>query len=161
MVDVGTTPLPSSISKLTWLLEFDESIGGACGEIMIDLTPSPPGMSRIDALCRYSVLCTQFVEYRIGHDLDKSLETVFGYVSVLPGAFAVYRWEAIRNSPLDLFLVGLRDDLTCHELNLYLAEDRIMGFGIVCNTEKAYRLKYLADCIAVTDGPETIAGVIK
>ena len=111
-------------------------------------------------LCKKAVLRAQFTEYKIGHVIDKSVESLFGYISVLPGAFSVFRWEAIEDEPLDAFLVGL-NTYTCKEKNLYLAEDRIMCFSIVSQAKHKYHLKFVPGAVALTDGPETIAGLFK
>ena len=42
----------------------------------------------------------QLFEYTIGHIIDKGFESFFGFISVLPGAFSAYRWEAINDSKL-------------------------------------------------------------
>lgn len=39
---------------------------------------------RFEARC---MIIAQYVEYKISHYLDKSFESLFGFVSVLPGAF--------------------------------------------------------------------------
>lgn len=52
----------------------------------------------------------QYVEYKLSHYLDKATESFFGFVSVLPGAFSTFRWEAVRGTPLQEFLKGAKDN---------------------------------------------------
>lgn len=39
------------------------------------------------------LLRAQYVEYKVSHYMDKATESLFGFVSVLPGAFSTFRWE--------------------------------------------------------------------
>lgn len=49
------------------------------------------------------VQAAQFYEYKLGHTPDKACESFFGFTSVLPGAYSMFRWKAIKGSPLDMF----------------------------------------------------------
>lgn len=69
----------------------------------------------------------QYVEYKLSCYIDKTFETMFGFISVLPGAFSTFRWEAINGDPLKSFFKGLESDKhTAKEANMFLAEDRVM-----------------------------------
>jgi len=69
----------------------------------------------------------QYAEYKLSNYLDKASEGFSGFVSVLPGAFSTFRWEAIQGEPLRKFFEGLnKEEHTAKEANMYLAEDRIM-----------------------------------
>lgn len=52
----------------------------------------------------------QYVEYKLSHYLDKAVETMFGFVSVLPGAFSLFRWQCINGEPIERFLKGAADE---------------------------------------------------
>ena len=61
-----------------------------------------------------------------------ALESVFGFVSVLPGAFSAYRYEAVVGTPLDKYFHCEHNAVTSPFLsNMYLAEDRILGFEVL------------------------------
>lgn len=59
---------------------------------------------------QYFLNAAQYYEYKNSHYLDKACEGVFGFVSVLPGAFSMFRWEAINGDPLDKFFKGLEKE---------------------------------------------------
>lgn len=40
-----------------------------------------------------AIVRAQYVEYKVSHYLDKATESLFGFVSVLPGAFSTFRWN--------------------------------------------------------------------
>ena len=65
------------------------SCGGCCGEIEVDFSQER-GMS-----ASYLIKAAQFYEYKMGHTPDKACESFFGYNSVLPGAYSLFRWPAI------------------------------------------------------------------
>ncbi|OJA08104.1 chitin synthase 2 [Rhizopogon vesiculosus] len=110
---------------------------------------------------------SQNFEYKMSNILDKPLESVFGYISVLPGAFSAYRYKALLNGPdgkgpLASYFKGE----TLHgggatgaglfERNMYLAEDRILCFEIVTKKREGWILKYVKSAKAATDVPTTV-----
>lgn len=178
LLDVGTEPGPDSIFKL-WKAFKDPRIGGACGEIraMLGTHASANDESSIwkkigriiyfklsdfiECLINPLVAAQNF-EYKMSNILDKPMESAFGFVSVLPGAFSAYRYEALKGEPLRAYFHG--EDMKSNnkkpagilESNMYLAEDRILCFELVVKNEKPYLLKYVHNSYAVTDVPSQI-----
>jgi len=157
LMDVGTMPRPEAILKLYMAMEQDRDIGGCCGEIAVHKSN------------RFNIVeATQEYEYKISNVLDKSLESSMGYITVLPGAFSAYRYEAIRgdtaDSPLAVYFVSLTSslkDLGVFKGNMFLAEDRILGFELLVRSGEKWYMKYVNDAIAETDVPKTLVDLIK
>jgi len=163
LIDVGTRPSGTSLYKL-WK-EFDKhsNVGGACGEICVDL-------GRGCANVFNPLVAAQNFEYKMSNILDKPTESVFGYISVLPGAFSAYRWKALQNhsngkGPLASYFLGEKMHEpgytgSAFDANMYLAEDRILCFEIVTKKKEAWVLKYVKSAKASTDAPSSVAEYI-
>lgn len=157
LIDVGTIPGPSSIFKLIRSMDRNPQIGGVAGEIAVE---APNYFN--------PVIAAQHFEYKISNIMDKSLESVFGFISVLPGAFSAYRYEAIRAEkgvgPLPEYFRSLTTstkDLGPFKGNMYLAEDRILCFELLARKGRQWTMHYVKDAIARTDVPETLVDLIK
>ena len=87
------------------------------------------------------LVAAQNFEYKMSNILDKPLESVFGYISVLPGAFSAYRYTALQNDhegkgPLEKYFLGETlhgGDADIFTANMYLAEDRILCYEVKKN----------------------------
>ncbi|CAK4411240.1 unnamed protein product [Aphanomyces euteiches] len=157
LVDVGTIPAESSVYRLIRSMERNYQIGGVAGEIAVD----KPNFFN-------PVIASQHFEYKISNIMDKSLESVFGFISVLPGAFSAYRYEAIRAvkgvGPLPEYFKSLTSttkELGPFQGNMYLAEDRILCFELLAREGRQWTMHYVKDAIARTDVPETLVDLIK
>ena len=78
--------------------------------------------------------------------MDKAMESVFGFISVLPGAFSGYRLEAIDGQPLDAYFKSLTTEpleLGAFQGNMYLAEDRILCFELIARENCAWIMHYV------------------
>jgi chitin synthase len=81
LLDVGTQPGPDSIYHLWKAFDINSSVGGACGEIV-----ALKGMFWRNLL--NPLVAAQNFEYKMSNILDKPLESIFGYISVLYVYFA-------------------------------------------------------------------------
>jgi chitin synthase len=163
LMDVGTQPGPHSIYKLWLPFNKYHDIGGACGEVR-----AMTGDGSIYLL--NPLVAAQNFEYKISNILDKPLESLLGYIQVLPGAFSAYRYSAIQNDisgegPLKKYFLGDTSSATTvsegiFEANMYLAEDRILCYELVAKKSAQWRLYYVAGAYGETDVPFTVAEFI-
>jgi len=153
LIDVGTRPTSTSIHSLWKAFDKDKHIAGACGEIKCDLGKHWKNLLN-------PLVATQHFEYKMSNILDKPLESMFGYISVLPGAFSAYRYSALQGQPLEAYFKGEtlheRPDGSLFKSNMYLAEDRILCFELVAKKGAKYLLKYVSAAKAETDVPDSI-----
>jgi len=150
MLDIGTRMDDYALVKLYAHMNADKNCGGCCGEIEVDLDSNNEG-----GLGTFLLQAAQFFEYKLGHTPDKACESFFGFTQVLPGAYSLFRWQAIKGDPLEAFFKNeTRKDIpTCSEANEYLAEDRIMCLQIYIKKTCQYKLAYVPDAKAFTDAP--------
>jgi chitin synthase len=155
LIDVGTKPTPSSLYHLWKAFDINPQIGGACGEIYAELGSGCANLLN-------PLVAAQNFEYKMSNILDKPLESVFGYISVLPGAFSAYRYKALLGKPLEQYFKGeaLHGSEDIFAANMYLAEDRILCFEIVTKVGERWLLKYVKAAQAETDVPDTTAEFI-
>ncbi|KAJ3113391.1 Chitin synthase, class 2 [Phlyctochytrium bullatum] len=155
LIDVGTKPTKQSFFHLYRAFERNPNVAGACGEIAAELGPY---MKKVIN----PIVAVQNFEYKMSNILDKPLESVFGYISVLPGAFSAYRYTALQGEPLKCYFKGENPHgKDVKEANMYLAEDRILCFELVVKSESQNVLKYVKSARAETDVPDTLSDLIK
>jgi len=160
LIDAGTKPGPKSLLALWEAFYNDKNLGGACGEIHALLG------KRWEKVLN-PIVAAQNFEYKISNILDKPLESVFGYVSVLPGAFSAYRYRAIMGRPLEQYFHGDHtlsarlgrkgiEGMNIFKKNMFLAEDRILCFELVAKAGYSWHLTYVKASKGETDVPEGI-----
>lgn len=158
MLDVGTRPGTKSIYHLWKAFDADSNIGGACGEIK-----AMTGKAWSHLL--NPIVAAQNFEYKISNILDKPMESMFGYISVLPGALSAYRYHALRNlpdgtGPLNTYFKGEflhGSDTDVFTSNMYLAEDRILCWELVAKRGEKWLLRYVKQATGETDVPNDVA----
>ncbi|KAL6922140.1 hypothetical protein ACHAPO_002899 [Fusarium lateritium] len=162
LLDAGTRPGGSSIYHLWKAFDLEPMCGGACGEIKAMLGTG--GRFLLNPL-----VAAQNFEYKMSNILDKPLESAFGFISVLPGAFSAYRYVALQNDkngkgPLEKYFLGETlhggSDAGLFESNMYLAEDRILCFELVTKRNCHWILQYVKSATGETDVPDTVTELV-
>ena len=154
LLDVGTKPGPTSLYHLWKAFDTDSSVAGACGEIKAGKGKGWLGLLN-------PLVASQNFEYKMSNILDKPLESVFGYITVLPGALSAYRYYALQNDatghgPLSQYFKGETlhgQNADVFTANMYLAEDRILCWELVAKRDERWVLKYVKSATGETDVP--------
>ncbi|EUC31242.1 glycosyltransferase family 2 protein [Bipolaris zeicola 26-R-13] len=160
LIDAGTKPGKDSVYQLWKAFDLEPMCAGACGEIKAMLVH---GKKLLNPL-----VATQNFEYKMSNILDKPLESAFGFISVLPGAFSAYRYVALQNDktgqgPLEKYFAGEKmhgANAGIFTANMYLAEDRILCFELVSKRNCHWILQYVKSATGETDVPTTMAEFI-
>jgi chitin synthase len=157
LLDVGTKPGPKALYHLWKAFDTDSSVAGAAGEIKAGKGKAWLGLLN-------PLVASQNFEYKMSNILDKPLESVFGYITVLPGALSAYRYHALQNDhtghgPLSQYFKGETlhgQDADVFTANMYLAEDRILCWELVAKRSEQWVLKYVKAATGETDVPGKI-----
>ncbi|KAL5439408.1 hypothetical protein PMIN06_009952 [Paraphaeosphaeria minitans] len=157
LLDVGTKPGPKALYHLWKTFDNDSSVAGAAGEIKAGKGKGWLGLLN-------PLVASQNFEYKMSNILDKPLESVFGYITVLPGALSAYRYIALQNDhtghgPLSQYFKGETlhgQDADVFTANMYLAEDRILCWELVAKRSEQWVLKYVKAATGETDVPDSV-----
>ncbi|KAI6040337.1 glycosyltransferase family 2 protein [Pisolithus marmoratus] len=156
LLDVGTRPGNNSIYRLWKTFDVNSNVGGACGEIAVYKGKNWENLLN-------PLVAAQNFEYKLSNILDKPTESMFGYISVLPGAFSAYRWIALQNGkdgqgPLASYfkgevLHGGDTDIFTSNMCIY---QRILCFELIAKANCNWVLRYVKGAIGETDVPESL-----
>lgn len=157
LLDVGTKPAPTALYHLWKAFDQDSNVAGAAGEIKAGKGKSMSGLLN-------PLVASQNFEYKMSNILDKPLESVFGYITVLPGALSAYRFFALQNDcdgngPLNQYFKGETlhgQDADVFTANMYLAEDRILCWELVAKKEERWVLRFVKSAVGETDVPDSV-----
>jgi len=154
LLDVGTKPDSKALYHLWKAFDQDSNVAGAAGEIKADKGKGFMGLLN-------PLVASQNFEYKMSNILDKPIESVFGYITVLPGALSAYRYYALQNDatghgPLSQYFKGETlhgADADVFTANMYLAEDRILCWELVAKRDERWVLKFVKSAYGETDVP--------
>ncbi|KAM5451779.1 Chitin synthase, class 2 [Microsporum audouinii] len=157
LLDVGTKPEPTALYHLWKAFDQDSNVAGAAGEIKAGKGKGWVGLLN-------PLVASQNFEYKMSNILDKPLESLFGYITVLPGALSAYRYHALQNDstghgPLSQYFKGEMlhgKNADVFTANMYLAEDRILCWELVAKREEQWLLKFVKSAVGETDVPDTV-----
>lgn len=139
---------------------------GACGEIRV-----AKGLLWWKVL--NPIIAAQIFEYKVSSVLEKPFESIFGYISVMPGALVAYRYETLLPEPISGkgplttyfepdYLVFSDDHRDVGEVldYSYFAEDQILPFLVVTRPHAQNTMQYVRSAWAETELPAGIGSFL-
>jgi chitin synthase len=151
-IDAGTTVAEDALSRMIRRMDTSRDIGAIAPRVM----PAVP------ASTASSLQNWQFYDFALHKALYWPLESMTGFLSVVPGQTCVFRWRALKHpdandrkpDPVHTYLRGLSTSNPVERV-MYLAEDRIIGFEIAMTCDRKWTLDYLPEAGATTDACAT------
>ncbi|KAF9130737.1 Chitin synthase, class 2 [Mortierella sp. 14UC] len=139
---------------------------GACGEIRV-----AKGLLWWKVL--NPIIAAQIFEYKVSSVLEKPFESIFGYISVMPGALVAYRYETLLPEPISGkgplttyfepdYLVFSDDHRDVGEVleYSYFAEDQILPFLVATRPHAQNTMQYVRSAWAETELPGGIGSFL-
>lgn len=158
-MDVGTNPCVDAVERMLEVVEHQERIGVVACRSYI---PAPRHSLEILKVWQFADMLKERV-------VVWPTEALLGYLSVMPGQMCMMKWDAVnsRHSPaacpsdfetsdesrskvLTSYYRGLEQNGP-FESNMFLAEDRILGFEIANNKSTRWKIDYAPKSEATTD----------
>jgi chitin synthase len=159
-MDVGTVPANQTVRHLWETLEQDSTCAAASACILSS-PPSKPWKF---------LQAWQYATFVWDKTIDWPVQTLCGYLEVVPGQFCILRWQALssdkepnertKDSPLNYYFRGLQA-LSPLESNLFLAEDRVLGFELISQPQADWTIRYVPDAVAVTDECKSLSELLR
>lgn len=153
-MDAGTASHRNALHILQKTLEADPTLGALASRVQTLKPYSPTNI----------LLAWQYADFFVQKILDWPAEVLSGYLTVIPGQFSIVRWSALSeaesnkeptpNSTLGKYFRGL-GPLSPMEGNMFLAEDRVLGFEII--SKKIYNIGYAIQAEATTDTCQSLS----
>ncbi|KAF9582563.1 Chitin synthase, class 2 [Lunasporangiospora selenospora] len=144
----------------------DPNTAGACGEIRV-----AKGLLWWKVL--NPLIAAQIFEYKVSSVLEKPFESIFGYISVMPGALVAYRYQALLPEPISGkgpltmyfepdYLVFSEDNREIGEVleYSYFAEDQVLPFLVTTRRHSQNTMQYVRSAWAETELPATIGSFL-
>lgn len=143
-LDAGSIPGPDCLARLLQHMHDEPECGAVTTCI---LTPVPDTMNLAQNW--------QYADYLWEKVADWPIGNACRYLEVVPGQCSLIRWESFcadngTRTPLDEYLRGLTPQGLL-ECNLFLAEDRVMGFELVKHGQQSSTVRYCPEAPVETD----------